>query len=321
MIWNKNRGYKSRLSKRAVFWYNAGMESKREENIAALKSDDKSPFVRLERSHDIIGVSADFYDVPGHPELIARKCYLPDSLYQRVRNELDAPEYKKLNEKERKELKRKKIIEQMIKSVGEFQKMGERYHLHIAKTDYVIGKDPETGIDAIFAITERISGNTNLYNMTAVPKELEGEVDEMYAGLFSHFKDSYLENETFWRDFKNSQVMCGAKYGETDQYPYIIDVDPIMTTWFEPKRPKYEKFAKNKPIAYREWNFWNELEIDTAMMLDAEEKTPSKNFKKARKVLQDILEDIHFSESKNRSVKMAYKYVANRSKKFNEIKT
>lgn len=288
-----------------------------EENIA-LKADDKSPFVGLERSHDIIGVSADFYDVPGHSELIARKCYLPDSLYQRVCGELDAPEYKKLNEKERDEMKRKKIIEQMVRGAGEFQKTGERYHLRIAKTDYVIGKDPETGIDAIFAITERISGNTNLYNMTTIPKELESEVDEMYAGLFSHFKDSYLENGTFWRDFKNSQVMCGAKYGETKQHPYIVDVDPIMTTWFEPKRPKYEKFAKNKPIEYREWNFWNELEIGVALMLDAEEKTPSKNFEKARKVLEDILKDIHFSELKNRSVKTAYKYVVNRAKKINE---
>ena len=289
------------------------MEGKPQENDIT-KTADKSPFVGLEKSFDIIGISADFYELPRHPELIVRKCFVSKRLIERVRNELSAPEYKKLDPEKMKELTRKKKMEQMIKNAGEFEKMGEQYHLRMAKTNYIVGNDPVSGERAIFAVTDRISGETNLNKMSAVPKELEGEIDEMYAGFFLHLRDSYLENGTFWRDFKNSQVMCGTKYGEKEQHAYIIDVDPVMGSWFEFKQPEHKKIAKERPMEYREWSFWEEIEITLLNLKRVEEKSSSKKFEKAREVVKDIIKDTRFPEPKSKGAKEKYEFIVDEIK-------
>ena len=72
------------------------MEDRQHDNNMP-KIADKTPFVGLEISEDIKGGSADFYDLPGHPELVVRKCYTPVGLEKSIREELEKEEVKKLH--------------------------------------------------------------------------------------------------------------------------------------------------------------------------------------------------------------------------------
>ena len=215
------------------------------------QQNQPSFFSGLEKSEDIQGKNAVFYDVQKHPENIVRESWV-------AKNDSD-------------EMTRKETVEYLLKNAKDFKKMLGRYGLPSAETQYVIGESGESEWLEIFAETERINGE-DLNKMSAIPENLEGKLDEMYMGIFSHLKDSYLEGESFWSDFHNGQIMYGTKGEETVLSPYIVDVDPFMWDW------------KGR-------DFWWYLNFYSKQMKEMEEKTPSKNFAKARGVLKSIMED------------------------------
>jgi len=112
------------------------MENEHKKNISLKDVGNYPPFVELEISKDIKGGSAEFYDLPGYPELVARKCWTqtPDDFAKNER------------------------LEYLLKKAGEFRVIANRYHLPLAETNYVIGIDPVSGRRDLFAVTDRISG-------------------------------------------------------------------------------------------------------------------------------------------------------------------
>lgn len=259
--------------------YNIQMENMSKENTG-----DSMPFVNLEKSKDISGQSAMFYDVPGHPELVIRKCLVLKSVMGNIDKELaESDEYKDYLPEELEKVKNKKKVEELVKNAGDFQKMGERYGLKIAKTSYAIGTDPNLEKPGIFAVTDRIVGE-NLATEPSFSEKMEGEIDKVYAGIFAHFRDSYMEKSAFWKDFKNSQIMLGKKEGDIESSPYIIDVDPLMISWSDPKHCKTEED--------REAVFWSRVGLVFTEMKDTERKTLSGDFSRAKEVLNDIIRTI-----------------------------
>jgi len=290
------------------------MENKQETSI----SDDNISFFKgLTKSLSVAGENSVFYDSSEYPELLVRKCCTPKELEKQIDEMLArSPEYKEYAPEKLAEIANKKKAEKMIENATAFQKMAERYGIRIPETNYVIGNGPDSKQPGIFAVTERIAGTTTLRDMTIIPKEKEQEFDEMYAGVFSHLRDSYLENGLFWKDFKNLQVMLGTKYGEKEEHPYIVDVDPLMISWSDPKLPEYKKTAKEHPSEYKEWHFWDEIERVFIHMRGAESKTISLNFKKTREVLKNIMKDIPEPDWDNRGAKEKYSSVFDYVKKW-----
>ncbi|MFA5831152.1 MAG: hypothetical protein WC878_04975 [Candidatus Paceibacterota bacterium] len=286
------------------------------EEIKNKMFDNNIPFDGFVKSLSITGENSIFYDSSEHPELIVRKCRTPKELEKQIYGELaQSPEYENGDSEKKEEIANKKRVERLIENATAFQKMAERYGIRIAETKYVIGNGPDSKQPEIFALTDRISGTMTLRDMAIIPREKEEEFDEMYAGIFSHLRDSYRENKLFWKDFKNLQVMLGTKYGKKEEHPYIVDVDPMMMLWSDPKLPEYEKTAKEHPSEYREWHFWDEMERVFIHMKGAESKTISLNFKKARNVLKDIMKDIPEPDWNNRGAKEKYSSVFDDVKK------
>jgi len=268
------------------------LENELKKNISLKGAGNYTPFVELEISKDIKGWSADFYELTGHPELIVRKCYTPVGLEKSIREELEKlPKFKTYEYKEKEKLLQKKKVEELIRNANQFLSMGERYGLNIAKTKYIIGIDPKTKQPDIFAVTDKIIGS-NLYdNTSSVSEKVGEEIDKIYAGVYSHKKDSYLENGLYWRDFKNSQIMCGKKIGDVEDHAYIVDVDPLFNSWFDNLKDD-GTWDHTETEERKEMIFWENVEIMTERMQSAENKTPGKNFIKAREMLKQIFNNI-----------------------------
>ncbi len=260
------------------------MENIPKENLSP-KTDVSFPFANLERSKDVFGPSAVFYDVPGHPELIVRKCFVSKEVMENINEELEEKdEYKDFTEEELEEIRNKKKVEQLIKNAGDFQKTGKRYGLRMAETSYVVGTDPDSGKPEIFGVTDRIIGE-NLKTMRGISKKMEGEIDEVFSGIIFHLRDSYLGNGVFWRDFRDDQILYGAKYRETEQHPYLIDVDPLMVSWVDPKICKTEN--------EREDLFWTKIGLILAIEVErVEEKIQSGRLVKTREALNDVIKTV-----------------------------
>ena len=275
------------------------------QNILDVKENNSFPFVGLQKSNDFFGPNAIFYDLPDHPELVVRKCFTPKEIMENIKEELQKSEtYKNYTEEELEKIAKKKKIEQLIKNASEFQKIGERYGLKMAKTSYVIGTDPDSGEPDVFAVTERIVGE-NLDSMEFFSEQMAKEVDEMYVGLFSHLKDSYLENGTFWRDFRNDQVIYGSKIGKTELHPYIIDVDPLTVSWND--------HVMIDGRENKEDLFWSRIGLAFINMEEIEGKNTSVKLKKAREMINAIIKTV--PRSNNAELGFWYPYVIQELKK------
>jgi len=231
--------------------------------------NNHAPFSELIDS-DIKGPSSEFYQDPKHPELVIRESFIP------------------LVEKYHEEQPEDKIPEYWAERAKDFKALGEKYGLHIAKTDFVIGRSPKSGQKVLFAVTDRIEGE-NLKNIVSIPKEAEKEVDGMYKGIFSHIADSYRDDEYYWDDFRNDQVVYGKAPKEEESHPYIVDVDLNMHTWENAQllKKRGEEAAKEN----KEYRFWEQILMVLRAMNDSEEKIEEKhpNFSEARAKLEEII--------------------------------
>ncbi|MFA5831151.1 MAG: hypothetical protein WC878_04970 [Candidatus Paceibacterota bacterium] len=268
------------------------MENKKNKNADEEKEAKFPPafFPGLKISESIKSEHSVFYDVPEHPELIARQCFMPKGFATQVEFELaDLPEYVNGTPEEKKKMVRKKRAELLIKNALEFQKMGKQYGLKITETSYAIGEDPKSQEPEIFAVSDRIVGE-DLEAMPHISEEMKDELDAMYVGVFSQLKDSYSSVGIFWSDFKNSQIVYGAKYGKTEKHPYIIDVDPMMFHWIE--QGEYEAREKDRASRENEYILWRRVYSVFTYMEQIEEKMPPEKFEKARKLLEGMLKEV-----------------------------
>ncbi len=250
------------------------MEPKMEEFAPKTADNPLPPFSEWEKSKDITGDTCVFYDIPGHPELVARKMeFMPE----------DRPEF---TESEAREYWEKRI--------GEFQKIAERYGIPVAKTRYVFDNDPVSGEPSFFAITDRIRGES-LDKITSFDKHAEEELDNMYVGILSHMKESYMEGEYAWGDFGNQQIMYGIESDgneshKKEPHPYIVDVEPRVSPWEDKIDPRSNRSAEEK----KEHVFWQNLAGAVAEMTETELKTESGRmaFVKAREALRQIMKEL-----------------------------
>ncbi|MCX6736312.1 MAG: hypothetical protein NTZ13_04475 [Candidatus Parcubacteria bacterium] len=213
------------------------------------------PFVRLKES-DIRGDSSEFYNIPGKSDVVVRKSFV------NVHGEGSA------------EQTIKERVDYLRNQANEFRKITDRLGIRVAKTDYVIGRDPELDQPAIFAVTERIEGES-LDNLIFIDKEMAEKIDDLYAKIISGCIDSYFENGYWWIDPKNSQFVYGKAPGDEREDIYLVDVDPNVFSWDDPK-------------IYKNSVFWHEMMWIESEIFDMEREVDEQNFKlvKSREMLE-----------------------------------
>jgi hypothetical protein len=266
------------------------MERNFEENKGGQEDPVHPPamFPELVSSADLKSKHSAFYDIPGHPELIARKCFTPDDLNQLIQMDIaDLPDYFEYSTEEREKIARKMRIERLISNATEFKKIGESAGLKITETHYAIGENPETKEPEIFAVSDRIEGE-NLENISSFSEEMQNDIDEMYVGVLKHWINSHSSGGMFWSDYKNSQIVYGHKFGETEEHPYIVDIDPIMAHWFT-EEEFTQKWEKEQALEDNETVFWYKVYGIFLYMKELEKKTPTGKFQKAREVIENLI--------------------------------
>lgn len=227
---------------------------------------DKAPFENWKPSK-LRGGSAEFFDLPAHPEIVVRK-FSEFGVKQDGKNLTNAESIGYWSE-------RAKALEGFA----------DRYGIKMAKTGYFVGNDPRFTSEtegesspAFMAATEKISGK-NLKEIPEFDEKSAVEVDNMFSGLFAGIRDSYNEDGYWWRDYGNTQVMYGIAPKETEPHVYIVDVDPRMAKWneFLPQR--------------KEYIFWSDMGLIFEKMKELEKKYAhsTKQFENARKTLADII--------------------------------
>jgi hypothetical protein len=248
-------------------------EIKNEES--ELNEIDLPPIAEWEISKDIKGDTCQFFDVPGHPELLGRKMdFMPD----------DKPE-----------LSRSEAKEYWKKCITEFKKIVHRYDMRIPKTRFVFDDDETSGKPSFFAVTERINGES-LNKIPTFDKKAAEELDTMYTGILSHTKESYLEDGYVWGDFAaNQQIMYGTepngnKSEEEEPHPYLIDVEPRVSLWKDTVDPEDTRSLEEK----KEHAFWQSFSYTVFEMAETELKTESgrKSFAKSREALAKMVKEL-----------------------------
>jgi hypothetical protein len=222
------------------------------------------PFTQL-RGSDIRGDNSIFYNIPGEPSMVVRKSFV---------NVSDG-EAEEMDIHEKAEYLRNKAVE--------FKKIIDRLGIRTAKTDYIIGTDPEKDRPAIFGVTERIDGE-NLEETPFLDRETAEKVDDLYAKIIIESIDSYLKNGPYWHDPKNAQFVFGKAQGDEKPDIYLVDVDPNVHTWDEWEKLKEPQEFSTKPESI----FWDHMKWILMEMEDLENKVDEKNFKlvKAREALE-----------------------------------
>jgi hypothetical protein len=230
-----------RFTSGLFFWYNGHMEKK-----------EGHPFVSLENS-DLKGNLSKLFCVPGREDLVVRKSFV------------NVPREKTA------EMTVHEKAEYLQNRVVEFKKIIDRTGIRMAKTDYVIGKDPATDNPAIFGAVERIEGKS-LHELTSLDKDTAKKVDELYAKIISELVDSYLNYGYFWFDSNNEQFVLGKANGDESPDIYLVDADPHIFKWGPPDLYPEE----------REAVLWGRLDMVVGEMEEMENKVDEKGFKFAR---------------------------------------
>ena len=242
----------------------------------APKMSDFPPITSWEISKDVKGDTCQFYDIPGHHELLGRKMdFMPDDGIELSRSE--AKEYWK-------------------KCIDEFQKIIHRYSMRIPKTRFILDNDGTLGKPSFFAVTERINGES-LNKIPTFDKKAAEELDIMYTGILSHIKESYLEDGYVWGDFAaNQQIMYGtAPNGnklDEEPHPYLIDVEPRVSLWKwkDVVDPQENRSLEEK----KEHAFWQGFSYTVFEMAETELKTKNArmSFVKSREEIAKILKEL-----------------------------
>ncbi len=216
------------------------------------------PFTRL-RSSDIRGNTSVFYNIPERPDVVVRKSF--------VNMDDEKAETASIHEK----------AEFLHHRLSEFKKIIGRLGIRMAKTDYLIGRDPERDRPVIFGVTERIEGKS-LEDMTVLDKETAEKADGVYAKIIFDLFNSYKENSYFWSDPKNAQFIFGKTKEDEKPEVYLVDVDPDIIDWSSVSEDSKEHV------------FWNRLFILLSQIETLEEKTYEKGyrFKKSREAIDTI---------------------------------
>ncbi len=227
-------------------------------------NDEKEdhPFVGL-RSSDIRGNTSVFYNIPGRPDVVVRKSF--------VNMEDEKAEIASIHEK----------AEFLRHKSDEFKKIIDRIGIPMAKTDYVIGRDPEIDKPVIYGVTERIEGES-LEDITMLDKETADKVDGIYAKIIFDLFNSYKNNTHFWCDPKNAQFIFGKNKDNEKPEVYLIDVDPDIIDW------------RTVSEDSKEHVFWNRLFVLLSEVEKMESKLQEKGskFKKAREAIDKIKTEI-----------------------------
>lgn len=234
------------------------MENQKSGNKREPEEKADHPFVNL-RGSDIRGDTAIFYSVPGKPDMVVRKSF--------VNVHGEGSEQTSIQER----------AEYLRHQAVEFRKIMDRMGIRMAKTDYVIGTDPETDKPSIFGVTDRIEGES-FDKIKILDKETAEKIDDLYAKIIADNIDSYLKNSYSWYDPKNEQFMLGKAPGDEKPNIYLVDVDPNIFKWDNHDMQK--KFNIGK-----EGLFWQQMRYIFMAMDDMGRKVDEKGFKfeKARK--------------------------------------
>jgi len=238
------------------------MESNKSNNRKYPSERPDHPFAKL-RGSDIRGNNSVFYNVPDRSDIVVRKSF--------VNVHGEGSEEMTIHER----------AEYLKHQADEFRKIIERYGIKMAKTDYVIGTDPEKDRPAIFGVTERINGE-NLDKMSVLDKEMIDKVDELYTKIIAGLIDSYLEDGYSWYDPNNTQFVFGKAEGDEKPDIYLVDVDPHIFKWDNLELQKIMK------VEGKEGLFWKKMSWVRMNMDDMERKVGEKGFKfaKAREMLE-----------------------------------
>jgi len=245
----------------------------------------RMPFPKkTERSKVIRGMNADFYELPGRDDVIVRKCAESPETKKLIEREMEFYLGQNLSDEDLLKKENELRVKYFIRNANEFKKIGIRYGLPYAETEYVIGEEPWHGLPDVFAVTYRISGKDLGDRTLSIDERIAEELDDMYSALFSHLKDSYKEDGCYWKDFKNEQVTVGTKHGESERHAYIVDVDPMIISWFDREND-------DGPVA-KEESFWNEVLYIVQDMKTTERNVPKKRFKNARNSLAALITEM-----------------------------
>lgn len=166
---------------------------------------DFSPFLGLKKSKSIIGEHSEFYDLSGSSNLVVRKSFISVSFAKRT---------------------------------AEFQKVVRNCSLRLPKTWYVIGSDPVSKEDSLFAISERVFGK-RLNEIFSFNEEMRKKLDTLYASVFLHLWNVCQIGGYVLSDFRNEQIMLGMVEKEKERHLYFTDVDPLVEFWEKGQRDSY----------------------------------------------------------------------------------
>ncbi|MFA5831153.1 MAG: hypothetical protein WC878_04980 [Candidatus Paceibacterota bacterium] len=238
------------------------MENDKTNNKRNFAEKPDYPFAVLREGSDFKGNKSKFYHIPDEDTVI-RKSFV--NVHGEGSEKMDIHER----------------AEYLQEQVNEFKKIVGEYGIRMAKTDYVIGTDPEENRPAIFGVTERIEGE-NLEKMAVLDKETAEKVDDLYAKLIACFTESYLKNFYFWFDPKNEQFVFGKAQRDEKPDIYLVDVDPNIVKWDNQELQKELKVKGKKELFWRKMN-WLRTE-----MSDMERKVNEKGFTftRAREALE-----------------------------------
>jgi len=178
-----------------------------------------------------------FFDVPGHPDVLARTCRGYEDaefFYNGVEN------YKKehlgSSDADARAFSEKQFLERMIKNASEFRELMEQFGFPVVPVRYMIAEKPNTfpSSNTIWAVIDRIDGK-DLDDIGTFDEKISAELDDIYVKFFTHLKNAYETNTRFWSDFFNGQMMYGKLKEESEPHIRIADIDPILMDFSDPE--------------------------------------------------------------------------------------
>ncbi len=104
----------------------------------------------------------------------------------------------------------------------------DTYHIPMPDFEFVIGPYINESIPFVYILAQRVHGQ-NLTEITFSPDQKERakeQLDALYSSLAQYFWDMYEEKRAFLKDItKLPQYVYGKKEGDSQDYPYLVDLD------------------------------------------------------------------------------------------------